>query len=362
MREWTTADIERMARLRDEGMEWNEVGDEFGVSAGAARKAFARRKHTRRQPDARTAQPPPPPPDWTDWRKPGRVDWRDWHRAWEQANDLHKVIDPTQEYLTIDFSGLDRPIAIVSASDLHMGGGYTDHGAIRETIEYILATDYLYLGVTGDTIEGFIPGMKPAETIEQQPSSVKAQIAALDSLVEELGQAGKLLWMTWGDHDAKWFEQAIGINVIKNAVHDRVPYFTGRGVIKLLLAEQRYFICVNHSERFASQWNTVHPARRQYERFFPADVNIVGHRHKPAFMMDHHYSELRQAGIDLGGKHWMVQNGTFKTGPDPYTIRSWNRGIIGCPTMVFHHETHDVDLFEGPRKAVAFLRGLGLAA
>jgi hypothetical protein len=144
-------------------------------------------------------------------------------------------------------------------------------------------------------------------------------------------------------------------------VHHQIPYFTGRGLVKMLVGDQEYYILANHGERAQSQWNLAHPSRRAYERFFPADVVITGHKHKPSFQMFTHYEELRRAGINLGGRAWLVVNGTFKTGPDPYTIRSWNRGVIGVPTMVFASDSHEVDVLESPSKAMAYMKGMGWA-
>jgi hypothetical protein len=195
--------------------------------------------------------------------------------------------------------------------------------------QLVLATDRLHIGLAGDTIEGFIPGVKPAETVEQQIAPVKAQLKALESLTDELVANDKLWFMSWGDHDSKWFEQTVGFSIVKHMLDSKVPYFVGRATIKLLVGEQEYWLLVNHSERFASQWNPLHPQRRAYERFFPADVVIAGHKHKPAFQMFTHYDGLREMGIPIGGRGYLVANGTFKTGPDPYTIRSWERGVLG---------------------------------
>lgn len=364
-KEWTEAECREADRLhRTTDLTWEEIGDQFGVSREQVRKAVYR--HTRRKDEQVKADLDTVEgiarPHFPDWEKPERVPWRDWFASWGRTNELHKAIDPSQELLTVDLSTTDKPVAVAFAADLHMGGGYTDHDAIRQTVDYILETEGLYLCLVGDGIEGFIPGMKPAETSEQMPASLKAQLSAYRSLVEELADARKLLFMTWGDHDAKWFENAIGVNSVKREMHDRVPYFNGRGLVKLKLGEQTYWVQANHSERFNSQWNLNHPQRRQYERFFPANVNVSGHKHKPAFQCFHHYSALQHADEGLGGKTWLIATGTFKTGPDPYTIRSWSRGIMGVPTCVFHPDTHDVDCFEGPEKAMAFVRGLGGAA
>jgi len=339
-----------IAKQREEGLEWKTIGEAYGVDGDVVRTAHG---HYMKQHEPLNEIPEPSV--FPDYKWPEDVNWREYLNLWDKLLQLERRADPYVETFTIDLSYINRPIAMVSASDLHMGGGFTDHKAIRATMDFVFNTPDMYLGISGDSIEGFIPGVKPAETVEQQVSSVKAQLRAAESLVKDLIADGKLWWWTWGDHDAKWFEQRIGLNIVQTMLKHQVPYFTGRGLVRLLLGDQEYFIQVNHGERYASQWNPNHPQRRAYERFFPADVTISGHLHKPAFQMFHHYDQLREAGINLGGKTWLVQNGTFKTGPDPYTIRSWSRGIMGVPTIVFRPDCHDCDVLETPEKAARIM-------
>lgn len=325
---------------------WDSIAASYGLTGNALRFRNQRRL-------VKLASTPPMFPD-VDY--PDEVNWRELLDTWEEVNDQHKRMDPYQERLTIDLSSSRDDLLIVSASDLHMGGGFTDHAAIKETIEYIL--DFgLKLGITGDSIEGFIPGVKPAETVEQQAGSVKAQLHALESLVEELVQHNALLWMSFGDHDAKWFEQVVGFNVVKHLVHKKVPYFTGRGLVRLLVGGQEYFLLINHWGNGSSRTNPNHPQRMAYEKFFPADVVITGHLHHPAIQMFEHYPWLRKAGFNLGGEAWLVQNGTFKTGPDPFSIRGWERGVMGVPTIWFSAKEHEKHVFKSPKHAVQFVTG-----
>ena len=339
-------EYDRIAGLRDTGASTREIAEYYGVSTRTIQRGLKEKG-----PGSDSAVQLP------DYQWPERLDWREWFGEWEKILEMHKKQDPYAQQFTIDLGERDRPFALASASDLHLGGGFTSHSALREHMEYIIETPDLHLGITGDSIEGFLPGVKPAETIEQQPSNIKSQLWALESLVDELVEADTLRWMTWGDHDGIWFEKTIGVGLVKEMVKSKVPYFVGRGLIRLKINDQEYFLLVNHAERSRSQWSNTHGARKAYEAVFPADVVITGHTHKPEFRMFTHYQELRDAGINLGGKAWLVQNGTFKDGPDPYTIRSWTRGVIGVPTIVFAHDRHDVDVFQTPRKAMQYIEG-----
>jgi hypothetical protein len=346
-------DIHTVIALRDnQKLDWADIGDIVGVNQNTLRSAYSRYKSGRKS--QQKAEPLYP-----DYAWPEDVDWRTQLDLAEALLEEVKKFDPYVEYFTIDMSDVKEPIAIAVAADLHLGGGFTDHAAIKETMEYILETPNLYMGLTGDSIEGFIPGNKPAaETVEQMALSTKHQLAAARSLVEEAVMANTLMWMTWGDHDAKWFEQEIGLNSMKQQVHRLVPYFTGAGIIRLLLGSEEYFLLINHAFPGTSIHNPNYPQKKAYDKHFPADVTISAHLHKPAFQMFHHYDALRRVGLNAGGKSWLVQAGTFKTGPDPYTIRTWSRGILGVPTMVIQPNVHDIDVFESPNKAISFMRGL----
>lgn len=332
------------------------VAEMLGVTVESARKRYKRIGKNSSNVSGGTLEVEGAP-KFPDWKVPEKPSWREWNRLFDDVLKLHKRADAICERITIDLSQVDE-MALVSASDLHMGGGFTSHSRIKTTIEYILDTPGVYVGISGDTIEGFIPGMKGAGSSDQMAGSIGAQLHAMDDLVDELTAAGKLLWVTWGDHDAKWFEDRVGINVVKRLIDRKVPYFQGRGLVRLLVGKETYFIHVNHGEKYSSMWNATHPQRRMYERFFPADVTISGHLHKPAYHVEWLYNELKEFGFNLGGKTIFVQNGTFKTGPDPYSTRWWSRGIMGVPTLVFYGDTHDKDIMENPEKAVALLRGL----
>jgi len=340
----------KAARLN--GETWAEIAETYGCPTASVRGWYSRNKDL----DTVSMEVNVVPPEFPDYKWPENSNWREYFKIWDDLLGMYQAADPFCRQLNITLD-VDHPIGIVSASDLHLGGGFTSHKQLTDFFEYLLKTPDLYIGITGDTIEGFIAGQKSVETTEQMAAPTKAQLWALESLVAELVESKKLLWFTWGDHDAKWFEQTIGVNIVKNMVHNDVPYFIGRGLISLNVGSERYYILTNHAERFRSQWSKTHSQRRAYDSYFPADVVIAGHTHRPEFRMMWHYEQLRDMGIPVGGKSWLVQNGTFKTGPDPYTIRAFSGGIIGTPTLVFDPDSHDVDCFETPAKAVQYMNG-----
>lgn len=342
---WKKADLDEIKRLRQTGHSWVDVGRAFGVAGDTARMAL--KYHDGRQ---KTNGPAFDDYDW-----PEEINWREWLDRAEEINQLHARLDPINTSLTVDLRNVARPIAIAFAADLHLGGGFTNHRLVRETMEWIMARDDMYLGLCGDGIEGFLPGFRSAEAVEQQALSVKAQMAAYKDLCFELVDRNTLLFATWGDHDAVWLEKALGFNVMKWKLHDRVPYFSGRGLIRLRLGRQTYYLLVNHREPYASQWNKNHPPRRAYERWFPAHTVVTAHTHSPAWQVFHHYEQLKDANVGLGGKVALVVAGTFKSGPDVFSIRGWERGIFGVPTVIYWPDVQDLEVYSSPQRAAQVL-------
>lgn len=345
------------------GMSQQQIGEHFGMSQRGV-STLLRRAGVRVPASGRYAPPAVPPvqshPSFPDYQMPEEVSWRTWFENFAQQQDLHKKIDPRQDVVTIDLRAARGDVMVVSSSDLHMGGGFTNHRAIEKTFRTILDTPGMYVWIAGDSIEGFVPGIgagKMAETVEQQVGTLRAQISAYRSLVDDLTAAGKLLFCTWGDHDGKWFEQSIGFNILKPMIDRKVPFFNARGVVKLLVGEHTYYVLVNHGERFSSQYSHTHPQRRAYDQYFPADVIVAGHKHHPEWRVFWHYQQLREAGLPIGGKTILVANGTFKTGPDSYSCRYWEHGIMGVPTLVFQADRRDKHIFEGPDHAIAYTIG-----
>lgn len=355
---WTPEMDDMLVSLRQAGDSWLAIGGSLGVSSDAARgryRRLAKHGYVTRMGDTK-----PEPAIFEGWDLPERPNWREWLSLFEEVNKMHQRANPILETLTIDFTHThkDKPLVLASASDLHMGSGFANHRELAKTLQYIFDTPGLYVGIAGDSIEGFIPGTHGALPSEQMAGSVNAQLFAMTSLVDELTASGKLLYWTWGDHDAKWFEDRVGSNTVKLLIDRKVPYFSGRGLIQLKVGGQKYFLHVNHAERYKSMLNATHPQRRMYDLVFPADVSIAGHLHKPAYHVEHMYDVARELGLEFGGKTIFIQNGTFKTGPDTYTVRSWTRGIIGVPTLVFSNKEHDMDVFDSPLKAIQYIKGI----
>ncbi len=345
-RTWNEEDLRSIGERHTEGETWGEIAESYGVNADVVRCAWRRRPKKEQSPT----------PEFEDWQEPEDVDWREILDNASANQDLSQRINPLQEHLSITIP-TSKPIAICKAADFHIGGGFTNHKAVRKTLELILETPGMYMSANGDMIEGFIPGEKSAETVEQMPLGLRQQLAANRNLVQEFVNAKKLLWWMWGDHDAKWFEKLVGVNIVKMMTDRVVPYFNQAATVKLKVGKEEYLLYVNHSLPGNSMLNPNHAQGRAYREQVPADVIVSAHRHKPAMQWYYKYERMRELGYNLGGKVLLVHCGTFKTGPDPYTCRTWSRGIIGVPTVIYWPDQHKTLGLDNPEDAAIYLQG-----
>lgn len=345
-RSWSEQELQSISRRREEGESWVDIGETYGLTGNAVNCAW------RRRPKKKS-----PVPEFEDWQEVEDVDWREILDLASADQDLCKRIDPRQEHLTISLD-TDQPVALAFSADLHTGGGFSNHRAIKETLELILDTPNMYMSANGDMIEGFIPGEKSAETVEQMSLNMRQQFAANRSMVAEFVERRKLLYFMWSDHPDRWFEKLVGVNIMKLLTDRVVPYFNQAATVNLKVGDESYLLYVNHALKGHSMYNPTHSQGRAYREQVPADVIVSGHTHKPAIQWEYRYERLRELGYNLGGKVTYVQCGTFKTGPDPYTCRFWSRGIIGVPTLVFWPGEHRTHAFDNPEDAAIYLRGL----
>ena len=85
--------------------------------------------------------------------------------------------------------------------------------------------------------------------------------------------------------------------------------------------------------------------------FFPGDVIVTAHHHSPAYAIVNRYPVAREAGFDFGGDVALIRTGTFKIN-DGYSMRFWNKGIIGVPTVVYHPDKFLFDVYRSAERAV----------
>lgn len=266
----------------------------------------------------------------------------------EQAPKLIQMAqkrDPivTHDTFTID---TDRPIGIIFVSCMHLGSRYTTYPEFRRVYEEALETENLYWGSLGDDIEGFLSTFPDVKAIQDQLIDPKNQVACLEALLTPMAETGRLLFGAGSQHGGKWQNRRTGRSDIKDLYVDlHVPYFDGVGYIKFIIGKQTYFIAVAHELPGTSQWNPNQShAKASKFRFPNAGVVVAGDKHSPAFQWMSAYPDEYEMGNRASPNVLLIQAGTMKTGPDPYTIHSFPKGQLGWPIVVLSPLEHRIEV------------------
>lgn len=251
--------------------------------------------------------------------------------------------DPIVTHDTFTFEG-DKPVAAIFPSCMHLGGRYTMYEAFEEIFERVLTIPRLYWGSLGDDIEGFLAGFRDVKAVYDQLRPVPYQLEILREVLGKIAEHDKLLFGVSSQHGGKWLRKDTGKDPVKQLYLDMgVPYFDGMGYVKFLVGEQEYNVAFAHSFKGSSQWNPSHPQTRALRWNFPnADVVVMGDRHEPAVQQFPVYKHEFEAGNRKSAMALMLQSGTAKTGPDPYTIENWPTGTMGWPIVVFMPDEHKI--------------------
>jgi len=264
----------------------------------------------------------------------------DWMNVLENMQELSNLADPIRLQAETRNMG-DKPIAIMFTSCWHLGSRFTRYPKFRELFDLWLKTDRLYLGIHGDEIDNFNVGFPSAEAVWNQLLPPKYQRRILAKVVNRLAERDKAIYACWSNHGG-FDERRLGENLVKPIYLEAgIPFFDGKGVLKLNLGTQQYLLYVAHEFKGVSQWNRNHPQIKALHFEVPnADLIVMGDKHIGAVQEVPHHIPAYDAGLHKAAKAWMVQVGTAKDGPDLYTIRGWSRGQFEWPVFVFLPDEH----------------------
>lgn len=252
----------------------------------------------------------------------------------------HPVIGAAD--VKIDAGG--KPICVVFVSCIHFGGLYTFHQAIREKILALLDIPRLYFVFLGDEVEHFPPGW--ASTVFENLIPPEDQRAAIGKLIDMVCDKGKLLAACWSNHPA-FHEKLTGEDPMEGIYRrNGIPYFKGKGILKLCLGSQMYVLSLAHDFPGSSIYNPTHAQGRQQKSMNFADVIASGHKHRYAFQMYEVNEGAADAGLTEVRQVFLIAVGSAKTMMDPYTIRRWESGqwcFDTWPTLCFSGCTHNIN-------------------
>jgi hypothetical protein len=232
----------------------------------------------------------------------------------------------------------NKPVAIMWASCMHLGGRYTDHEFIENALNTFLEFGSVFF--IGDEIEGFTPSWFHAGSIMEQALQVTQQVNMFDAYMEQFWS--KVLGGMWSQHGSMWFEKNQGYTPLKRRYTERgIPFFDGTANLTYQVGDQVYYIVASHEFSGNSQWNKNHPHIKSLRFDHPtADAIIAGDKHTYAVQELQVYTEEFEAGRRASPWVWLIQSGTAKTGPDKYTIKRWGKGEAEWPITVLYPDQH----------------------
>ena len=287
-------------------------------------------------------------------KKCGDFDWREWLRAAQTTQDLHHKASSKQDIATIKIN-TTNPVIVVFSADWHLGSISCDYAQFLKNVDFMINTDDVYLGVVGDTIDNFYQ-FNNAHAILSQVIPPAKQRKLLGEIFHALMEKNKLLFVGYGNHetrDEKW----LGDNLVARMVEDKVPFLSGKGIIKLYIGDQLYTILVMHKTGSNSKINTLYGAKMEYSRYFPGDLVITAHTHVPAIESYYHYGAAGRVGLPFGGESWLVKTGTYNTS-DGFSTRFYDHGVVCDPTLVLFPRERKMVPFMAATDAVSFVKAV----
>jgi hypothetical protein len=258
------------------------------------------------------------------------------------------IVDPVVTHIDIDWRHITEPMAIGLFGCFQIGGRYTFHSFIRDRINDVLSHPRVYMASFGDEIEGFLPdSFAGARSIMEQALPPMLQFPMWLGFLDKVKD--KVLWGLGSQHGSHWEERRVGSPTkVKKAYMERnIPFFDGMGYVRVHLGSQTYNLAVAHEFPGNSMYNPAHPHKRAlWQRFPIADVLAMADKHQSAIHRENVYSNEVEIGNRKSTAVHFLQIGTAKGGPDPYTMRGWERGQTEWPIVVLYPDEHRVKVSE----------------
>jgi hypothetical protein len=259
--------------------------------------------------------------------------------------DLQGIVDRADPITTSETIEIetDLPVVVMFTSCWHLGGRYVFYKKFRELLRLTLETPRVYWGVHGDLGDFFLPTFRNAEPVLTQLVHPAFQRKLATYVLGKLAEKGRLLYGCAGNHE-DFIVKVIGEDLLKPEFTDRgVPYFVGKGVVRLRVGEEEYIVGVAHKWPGNSYFNPTHAEIRALMVDIPgADVIAGGHLHGFAHQEIGKSSLAHEAGVLHNHRFHAVAIGTASNGPDPYSIKGWSRGTFEWPMLAFYPDRHQI--------------------
>jgi len=266
----------------------------------------------------------------------------EWLDCIEELKRLADQAEPIVTSADVEID-TDQPIALMPTSCWHLGSRWVDYPAFRSLFKRTLETPRVYWGLHGDLTDQFQTTFPNASPVLQQLVHPKFQRRLAAFLLGQLAREGRLLYGCAGNHE-DFLVRVIGEDLMAPEFQTRrIPYFVGKGVVRLRVGEQLYVLGVAHKWPGSSMYNPVHAETRALFWELPqADLVVGGHKHSFAHQEIRHHILAHDAGLIPSPIVHLVQIGTAASGPDPYAIKGWSRGVFEWPIFALYPREHMV--------------------
>lgn len=221
----------------------------------------------------------PVEPAFTVDKKIGEIDWREGLRLADQITAAKRKASFNQSTATITFPD-DAPfVSFINLGDLHMFSSGTDHKAIEDLTDAILAEPNLYVVLLGDILETAI-NLRGVAEVQSNLMPTGYQLQAYESWLNTIRE--RVLFATWDNHSSERFERAAGCDFLGWITGRSVMFFDGKAHVDITLGQQVYKLFATHKVRGRSQNDPTYGLKR-YGRFDAQDREILlaGDSHVP---------------------------------------------------------------------------------
>lgn len=296
-------------------------------------------------------------------KKESEVHWEEWFDHCEAHQKLHHKASFSQDRAVVNLcQERPKPCAVAFSSDWHLGSLSVDYRALREHIRYVLDTDNLYIGLTGDGTDNFLGSFNNTAAILQQIMPTQIQYQVFEQILSDLTDANKILWNTHDNHAVGREEKVLGWSPTAMLMARKVPYFGGKGTIELNVGKQKYYFVVTHDPKYRSILNPTHGPSQIHRLDNPfANLVATSHIHQPAIQLCYKHRMMEETTDgEFGGRTVFVVSGTFKT-DDGYSKRNFSKSapaLLAAPTVVFRHDKKEMTPFFTAQEAVAYMKGI----
>lgn len=258
------------------------------------------------------------------------------------CDDIYKRSAKTIGYneVTIDLG--DDDVGVKIDCDWHIGNEMTYLPLWARDIETTVKTPRLFTVLAGDYTDN-LDAIKKAGTYESIMSVPEAK-QKVRNAVTKMGS--KILGVVQGCHD-EWFFNQDSWDISQYLADHSEGYWLGfRGIINIILGEQKYRIHVRHKYRRHSTDNLSWGMLYSYRRL-PKAVDIM--------MSGHHHHPIVHSNWERGQKVHFIMGGSYKPFDRFIEQRDIDEGTPLMPSVLLRSDKHEITPFLDFNDMVDFL-------